>query len=378
MLSTQMEFSTVKHKLENTLKLYRGKNKETVLAQGNFRREVLVETVFALKEISESLMGMVSELQTSTLSVSCQNLAKEMKCLKESLPNLVKDAIETNLAKQSDVNGFPKVSDGTKHSVLIESNNDDKFDQTAWNNVVKGNITHKLKNVPVKKTTYTKSGQGCLIFPTKEDQDIAERMLKDDFKVTKTTKLPAKILPKLKVFGVDCSLYTKGNKDELKKAILSKNSGVQELIKSGKIMEVVIVDENYHSAVLKVSPEVRQEIMKRGKLFIDMEAHHVKDDWHVMQCFACQEFGHKQDSDYCKNKSSGESCCLYCAEQHRSKDCGLKHDKAHHKCSNCLKSKIPHIKNGAYGHTSSSRDCPVYIKELNALVSRTEGISSKN
>ena len=66
-----MEFSTVKLKLEDILKLYRGKNKETVLAQGNFRREVLAETVFALKEVSETLMGMVSELQTSSLSVSC-------------------------------------------------------------------------------------------------------------------------------------------------------------------------------------------------------------------------------------------------------------------------------------------------------------------
>ena len=146
----------------------------------------------------------------------------------------------------------------------------------------------------------------------------------------------------------------------------------------GKILEVIIIDEKYNTAVLKVSPEIRQEIIKQGKVFIDMEAHHIKDDWHLMQCFACQEFGHKQDSDLCKNKLSGNSCCLYCAEQHRSKDCGVKHNKARHKCANCLKSKNSHIRNGAYGHTAMSRDCPVYIKELNALKSRTEVMSTKN
>ena len=64
------------------------------------------------------------------------------------------------------------------------------------NVVVKRNITQKLKNVPVKKTTYTKAGQGCLIFPTKKDQELAEQMLKDDIKVTKSTKSQTKVLPK--------------------------------------------------------------------------------------------------------------------------------------------------------------------------------------
>ena len=101
-----------------------------------------------------------------------------------------------------------------------------------------------------------------------------------------------------------------------------------------------------------------------------MQAHNVKDDWHLTQCFSCQGFGHKQGSEHCKSKTGGDNS-LYCGESHRSKDCPHKNNASHHKCLNCASSKNVHIRNGANGYTSTSRDCPIVIRELQALKNRT-------
>ena len=369
-----MDLLRIKLNMEDILRTYQGKTKETVLAQGNFRREVLADTVFALKGISEELFEMVNELQTSKITETCKSLADEIKSLKESIPNLVKDTLKNNLNNSNEVNRIHTPESTPKHSILIEQQNDEVFDKDAWNTVVKRNITEKLKSVPVKKSTITKSGQGCLVFPTKEDQEKAELVLKNDFKVTMSTKNPTKLMPKIKVF--DLHSFVKGETSKLKDAILLKNYGVRQLVENGKTLEVIFIDDKNKSAVLKISPEIRHEIMKQGKLFIEMQAHHVKDDWHLTQCFSCQGFGHKQGSEYCKNRSGFDNC-LYCGESHRSTNCPNKANVSAHKCVNCANSRNIHIRNGANGHTSNSRNCPIAMRELQSLINRTE-VMQKN
>lgn len=366
-----MDLPTIKLKLNDVFKLYRGKTKEAVLANGNpFRREVLAESVFSLKDIADNLLDIIDQMQTGNIIDTCQNLAQEFKSLKESLPGLVKETIEGNFLLNADkVSGVPISKNVVKHSVLIKQQNDEAFDETAWNDVVKRNITQKLKSVPVKKSSLTKAGHGYLTFPTKEDQEKAEIALKSDFNITVSTKQPVKLLPKLKI----CNLYSysRNEKDELKEAILFKNSSVKKLVDDGNTLDVVFIDDKNRYAVIKVSPQIRHEIIRQQKLFIDMEAHYVKDNWHLIQCFSCQQFGHKQGSDFCKNKSGGNNC-LYCGGCHRSKDCLVKNESSSYKCINCAKSKNHQIKSAASGHTSTSRECPILIKEMQALMNRTE------
>ena len=87
--------------MENILRTYQGKTKETVVAQGSgFRRDVLADTVFALNAISEELYDMVNTLQTSNMMEALAGLGKEITLLKECIPSIIKDTIESSLTKK--------------------------------------------------------------------------------------------------------------------------------------------------------------------------------------------------------------------------------------------------------------------------------------
>ena len=168
--------------------------------------------------------------------------------------------------------------------------------------MVKSTISNKLKNVPVQKSVVTKSGQGCIFFPTKDDQAQAQSILQDDFKVSSSTNKVKFLLPKLKVFKID-ETYKKEDKEVLKADILKKNPYIGAFNLDQYVFEVIIIDEKQNYCILKVSPEIREAIKKRGSIFINMESHMVKDQVHVIQCFCCQEHGHKKGENECKLKT---------------------------------------------------------------------------
>ena len=177
----------------------------------------------------------------------------------------------------------------------------------------------------------------------------------------------------------DLDNYIRDQKTGLSDAILQKNPVVKQLVDSGKSFNVLFIDDSKKYAVLKVSPEIRNEIMKYGTLYIGMQSHRVRDQFHVTQCFACQSFGHKHGSEHCSLKN-GENICLYCGEKHRSKECDseIKRNKSKHKCINCLRSNNTSHHKNAHGHTSASYDCPIFSRELQSLINRTDGVVSKN
>ena len=274
------------------------------------------------------------------------------------------------------------VQNEERHAILLENKGDEDgeseaYDQQSWVNVVKSSISGKLKHVPVKRSLVTKSGQGCIIFPTKGDQEQAEALLKDDFNVSVSTKKSKPLLPKIKVFKVD-ECYTKDDKEVLKMAILEKNPYINALVSDNHTFEVLIIDEKYHYCIIKVSPTLRDAIIKRGSLFIDMESHNVKDHVHVIQCFSCQDHGHKKGDAECPHKGTNKSICLYCGGEHESKTCPHKKDRSKWNCINCMRSSNREIRQNAKGHTSTSSLCPILIQQAKSIINRTQGIEVKN
>ena len=223
----------------------------------------------------------------------------------------------------------------------------------------------------------TKTGQGCLFFPSKDDQEKAQTVLEQDYKLSLSTKKKRSLLPKLKIMRIGSS-YKKEDKEVLKLGLLEKNSYINAYHNDGHTFEVIIIDEKANYCVIKVSPEIRDAIMKRGTVYLDMESHEVKDQFHVIQCFRCQEHGHKKDDDVCKLKVSSHSVCLYCSGNHESKVCLHKKDSAKWNCSNCAKSSNPQYKNNCKGHTTTSNQCPFVIQQMKSLINRTEGLKVKN
>ena len=75
-----------------------------------------------------------------------------------------------------------------------------------------------------------KSGQGCLlIFPTKNDQEQAQLLLEQEYKVSLTTQQKRQLLPKLKICCIN-HFYKKQDKDFFKMTIQEKNSSIDVYI----------------------------------------------------------------------------------------------------------------------------------------------------
>lgn len=71
-----------------------------------------------------------------------------------------------------------------KHTISLkpkDSDNDSKFTENGWNNVVKQNIQSTLKNIPVLKSLQSKQGKGVLFFPNAETRKIAVEKLQNSY-----------------------------------------------------------------------------------------------------------------------------------------------------------------------------------------------------
>ena len=184
------------------------------------------------------------------------------------------------------------------------------------------------------------------------------------------------------MIDVDTSEYKKDNTAELREAILEKNQDLAIQVNDHSlILDVVFINETAKYAILKVSPEIRQTIISNGrKIHTDMRSHYIKDQIHLTQCFACQEHGHKKDSPHCRLNGMSTVVCLYCSDNHASKNCpdSIKKDTTKHKCSNCLRSSNSTIRSNASGHTTTSQNCPSVIRETKAMITRTAGLETKN
>ena len=266
--------------------------------------------------------------------------------------------------------------------ILVEStSSDDKISEEGWQKV-----KEKMNKTKVNGASLTKMGRGTLSFPDAATAEAATAILAADpsFKVKDiTTKKEPKILPKIKVENLSKDMFQKRDKETRAKtlidAVMSKNEFLNDILADKEeTFEVIYMNERDRSAVVKVSPSVRECLRdNRDKLHIDMGSHEVHDHFQVTQCFHCQGFGHKKGEPKCPAKNSNPTC-LYCAKGHKSGDCNFRRDKSKHCCINCRDSSDRFLNNNARYHTSSSDLCPIVIREKKSLMARTIGVSEKS
>lgn len=260
--------------------------------------------------------------------------------------------------------------------IYVENKGNEDEDNTSytkqqWSDVVANGISKKLKDIPVEGTTINKEGKGCVFFPSKEAQEKAKQVLNDDFTLVSKSKPKRNVLPKLKIFNVNFT-----DKDVLMACIIEKNNEIAELInKCNTTFEVILIDSSRKYAIVKVSPDIRSAVLKKGRIFVGMQGLTVRDHFCPLQCYACQKFGHKKGSSDCE-KDENTKTCLYCSKNHLSKDCDVKKKPEHHKCANCSSSHIASYRNNA-NHAATSFKCPIYMRETNALIRRTVGLESE-
>ena len=260
----------------------------------------------------------------------------------------------------------------TKHTILIKSDDEKKkpFSDESWSKVVKDSIEPKLKNVPVSKTIRTKDGFGVLFFPNIKQRDLAASNLKDTCKLEPQNRDVKSILPKLKINGIPADNFLKIEKQTIKQAILDKNPTIKDLVENhDKTLEVLFFKEEqntkYCFAVIKVDIEVKNAIFSQGKkIFIGLSSCWITERHHILQCYKCQQFGHKKGAVECKLNNVNINVCLYCSNNHSSKSCPVKGKTELYKCINCEASTDASIKSSCVGHTTTFINYPSFQQAL--------------
>lgn len=371
--------STHRKALQKINLLVKGKQKleggtvDTILATSTNKRDSLCSLALDLYTLCKKILDDTSlhapaDKPTENLSeVVSEQLKKILpEALKEALSVLkvtatedIKDEIPEPVEKKHfldvEINGSEEESEEDKKSVTDEE----------WAEL-QTKVRRNLKDVPVKKMSRN-GGKVSLLLPDKESLDKAATALRDDYKVSPTTKDKRKLNPKIRITDIDTEITT--DKDLIEE-IYNKNKVLRDLRDSGDSLKVILYRKEDKIAVVEVSPAMRSAIKKnQDKIYLACQIHRVKDHIHVIQCFRCQEHGHTSTSKYCKLKGK-DSVCFRCAGKHPSKQCP---NRGNQKCANCLKSKISFIRDQAGTHNATDYLCPFVIRETESVMSRTAG-----
>ena len=330
----------------------------TIAANAKSNSELVLQEMKHLKDLVFNNQQQKSDLEPIHL-------------VEKDYGNHAKDSVKTEI-------GLP-----AKHSLLLKPNDatSSHYTEDTWADVVRKNLPHLLHDVPVTKATLTKQGKGYLVFPNEKFRDAAVDTLKEDFHVECESKVPKLLYPKITINGIDKHVYKPNSTANLKAAILQKNETIRNLVQNqNKEFEIVFIKEgkessDYTFAVAKVDPMVQKVIKNNGnKIFLDLTSCLVTDRYHLIQCYTCQKFGHKSGSPHCLLKNQNMKVCLYCSENHMSKDCPNKNSAENLKCANCVASNNLSTRGNSSGHTTTSDKCPVFQQALNQLIRKTMGI----
>merc|ERR1712148_70204 len=85
---------------------------------------------------------------------------------------------------------------------IIETNDKVKKSKT-YSDKFKENLSGKLKDIPVSKSTLSREGQAILIFPTPESCSQAKDSLQTEFNVTNSERKQKIIQPRVKIHNLD-------------------------------------------------------------------------------------------------------------------------------------------------------------------------------
>ena len=324
------------------------------------------------KDHEENMNQLLQKFTQKITSDSKNELTNQFEVAKVELTNLLplnnQYEKKPKITKKHISNDKQVLVVNIDESDIIETHDKAKKSKT-YSDKLKENLSVKLKDVPVSKATLNREGQAILIFPTPESCSQAKNSLQTEFSVTNSDRKQKLIQPRVKIHNLDPKL-SQIEKTELRNEILTKNISLKNANESE--FQITFIDKKEHFAIAKVSPDIYKTLINNERIFISLSSHRVTEHFHAIQCFNCQKFGHISSSPLCKgNDAAPKMTCLYCSEQHKSSQCPSKKVKTNHKCANCLASVIHSVKNNAQNHTSTSKSCPLYKKEIERLKSLT-------
>lgn len=211
-----------------------------------FTREVSTSNTKLHSDLISVMTKQVSNMQADVEQVyTDMNVRmKEMQVNFDTELNTLRTQLKLDATKPDDL----EIEAKPKHAILISQTesaheNEENFMKEAWNAVLKKSITDKLTQVQIKKATFTKSGKGYIEFPDQDSRDKAQDVLKESYNVEVSTKTKTMLYPKIKLCNIDCERYTAEveSRDKLRKAILSKNHVIRNMVNDKEMTFDVIV-----------------------------------------------------------------------------------------------------------------------------------------
>lgn len=173
---------------------------------------------------------------------------------------------------------------------------------------------------------------------------------------------PTRLKPRVQVYDVDTEI----SEEEFVKCLFRQNledngftekevtEGVRVCFKTGKR------DRDVYNVVLECAPKIRNELISKGRIYVEFPSCRVVDFLGVSRCFKCQGYGHVEK--YCTN--TGPTVCSHCGgEGHSFQGCSKKEEEA--VCVVCKAAKK------ASNDRGGTKSCPIYMNAVERRLSYT-------
>ena len=283
---------------------------------------------------------------------------------------IVKKALKEDRESTAAVGGQNKSKAIENQNLLIVKPKDgtEIADADAASSINK--VEEALGEIQVTSCRRIKSGGLLMKFPSKEVMNKASHAIDGHLgpdHVMKVTE-PKKMLPKMTVPDVSSSIMD----EDIIPSILRKNPNIQQLVNRGYTLSLIFarLRDSSKTAVLKMAPEIRSEIVKSdGHIYVGLKRCKAYDRFWVAKCYHCQGFGHK--SADCPKKDD-RPVCAFCAGDHESRSCSRKNSP---QCVNCLRLEN---RTSPTDHFASSLSCPVMMSQQRKIIENTNFACSRN
>lgn len=292
------------------------RNKSVLVADKTAIQEETVE----IKKLARKIMGMVS--LSGGLLKTVKQISLDIKELKETRQQVPVTTYASAAAAGSRKKPETLV---TKPAMVISSKNPDDKSKEIMEQIRAKVSFRKLAFAPskIQPVAYNK------VRVEFEDQRQRDEAMQKFIQVQHfTVEVAKRRNPLIQLKGIHKST----GKEELIEVIKLQNPTLGDS-KEGETMELKFLktnrNPNLYNAVIQVSPVLRKEALKVGRICIDHQRVQVEDFTPFLQCFKCLGFGHTQ------SKCEGKQLCAHCTGEHSWRECQKWGDKKAEKCHNC-------------------------------------------
>ncbi|XP_035205275.1 uncharacterized protein LOC118180268 [Stegodyphus dumicola] len=273
-----------------------------------------------------------------------------------------KNKVQKEPKKKKKAKQAPKVSPTPvprEPAVLVYPEEDGPKTAEELKALLKQNIRPAELHVKVTSVRKLKN-EGVAICVTKsEDIDTLKKAIEEakGLKGKCGVKEPSTRNPHILIFDVDKDT----EEAEVTKALRKQF----ELPKgSAKVRSRLSARKGYEHWVVETTPALYKEIKACDKLSLGWSRHRYKEYLCPMRCYRCYRYGHTQKN--CVERET-EQLCSNCPGKHSYKEC--KEEKT--SCRNCTEVNIKQRQKLDTAHSTMSRNCPCYVRELQLQRNRT-------